>query len=145
MNAISQYAPHAARIILGLLFLVFGLNGFLNFMPMPPHEGVSAQFLGGLAAAPYFFPILKELEALIGLVLLSNRFVPLALTVLAPITFNILTFHLFLEPAGSGLVLFITVLQIYAMVSWRRAYSGVLAAKTVVGEEAKQVKREAYA
>lgn len=129
---ISQYAPHAARVILGFMFLVFGLNGFFNFMPLPAYEGASAQFLGGLAAASYFFPMLKGLEVILGLMLLSNRFVPLALTVLAPITFNILTFHLFLAPAGSGMILFIVALQVYAMVSWRKAYSGVLTARTEV-------------
>jgi len=135
MNVISQYAPHGARVILGFLFLVFGLNGFFSFMPLPAYEGASGQFLGGLAAAPYFFPMLKGLEVILGLALLSNRFVPLALTVLAPITFNILTFHLFLAPAGSGMIVFIVILQIYAMVSWRKAFSGVLRAKLPEAEE----------
>ena len=120
---------HIARFLLGLMFLVFGLNGFLNFLPQPQPEGAAAQFLGGLASAPYFFPLLKGTEVLVGIALLSNRFVPLALTVLAPITVNIVAYHLFLAPAGIPMVAFITLLQVFLMWNQRAAYASVLSAR----------------
>lgn len=119
----------AARLTLGAAFFVFGLNGFLHFLPQPTHEGVSAAFLGGLAASGYFFPLLKGTEVLAGLLLLSNRFVPLALTVLAPIVVNILAFHAFLSP-GIGLPLVLTALGIYLAYTERAAFAPILRAKS---------------
>jgi len=87
-----------ARILLGLIFTVFGLNGFLQFMPMPPMPDAAGAFLGAMAQTGYLFPLLKSLEVLTGLALLANRFVPLALVILAPIAANILAFHTFLTP-----------------------------------------------
>ena len=78
-------AKTAARLALGAIFTVFGLNGFLHFIPAPPPSGLAAVFVGGLGASGYFFPLLKGTAVAVGLLLLSNRFVPLALTVLAPI------------------------------------------------------------
>ncbi len=118
--------PRMARIALGSLFLLFGLNGFLQFLPMPPHEGAAATFMGGLAAAGYFFPLLKGTEVVVGALLLSGRFVPLALTVLAPITLNIVAFHLFLAPEGMGLVALIVLLQGVSVWGYRKSFSGVL-------------------
>ncbi|MDJ0841025.1 MAG: DoxX family protein [Acidobacteriota bacterium] len=129
MNMLTAYAPHAARILLGLMFFVFGLNGFFHFLPQPAPEGAAAQFMGGLAAAPYFFPMLKGAELLIGLALLGNRFVPLALTILAPISVNIIAYNFFMSPSGIGISLFLAVLQIYLMWSYREAYKGTLAVR----------------
>ncbi len=128
MNTFAKYAPHITRSLLGLMFLVFGLNGFLNFLPQPPAEGAALEFLGGLGASGYFFPFLKGTEILIGLALLGNRFVPLALTVLAPITVNIVAYHIFLAPAGMGMVALIVALQVYSMWSYRAYYAAVLKA-----------------
>ncbi len=111
MENIIGRVPGITRVALGALFLIFGLNGFFQFLPMPPLEGAAAQFMGGLAAAGYFFPLLKGTEVIVGLLLVSGRFVPLALTVLAPITLNIVAFHLFLVPEGMGLVGLIVLLQ----------------------------------
>src|SRR5689334_1283698 len=96
--------PLIARLLLGLIFFVFGLNGFLNFIPTPADmpEKLKA-FSGGLMAAGYFFPLLKGTEVICGLLLLTGRFVPLALVVLAPIVLNIFLTHLFLAPSGLGL------------------------------------------
>jgi uncharacterized membrane protein YphA (DoxX/SURF4 family) len=93
-------AQTAARIVLGGGFVVFGLNGFLNFMPMPPHPGPAGEFLGALGASGYMFPLIKGIELVTGLLLLAGRYVPLALTLLAPVMVNILAFHLFLEPSS---------------------------------------------
>lgn len=113
MTRMQFKAKTAARLALGAIFTVFGLNGFLHFLPQPPLYGLSATFVGGLAASGYMFPLIKGTEVIVGLLLLGNRFVPLALTVLAPIVVNILAFHLFLAPAGLALPIVVTALGIY--------------------------------
>ncbi|MEQ1664168.1 MAG: DoxX family membrane protein [Bdellovibrionales bacterium] len=105
--------PMIARILLGLIFVVFGLNGFFNFLPMPPMPEAAGAFLGGLGGSGYFFPMLKGTEVLCGLALLSGGFVPLALIVLAPIILNIFMFHAFLAPSGLALPIVIGLLEIY--------------------------------
>lgn len=91
-----------SRILLGLIFFVFGLNGFLQFIPMPPIPEPAGAFLGALAQSGYFFPFLKTVEVLCGLAFLWGCFVPLALVVIAPVIVNIALFHLFLDPSGIG-------------------------------------------
>lgn len=118
----------AARVVLGLVFFVFGLNGFLHFIPQPPPPAAAGAFLGGLAGAGYFFPLLKTTETLAGLALLSNRFVPLALTVLAPIIVNIAFFHVFLAP-GPAMVVLLLGLEIFLAWSYRDSFRGVLQAR----------------
>lgn len=127
----SQYkAKTAARLLLGAVFFVFGLNGFLHFIPQPPPSGAALSFVGGLAASGYFFPLLKGTEVLAGLALLSNRYVPLALTVLAPIVVNIVAFHAFLAPTGMILPLFIVALGGYLAYTERAVFAPVLRAKS---------------
>lgn len=128
MKNVTTIAPHAARILLGLAFFVFGLNGFLNFLPPPEVSGDAAVYMGGLAATGYFFPLLKATEVLVGLALLSNRFVPLGLVVLAPITVHIIAFHAVLSP-GLGLPLVLTALQLAVAWAHRESFRSVLAAK----------------
>lgn len=94
MNKVSM----ASRYILGLLYFVFGLNGFFNFIPMQPLPDGAMAFLGALGGTGYFFPFLKGTEVLMGGLLLSGFAVPLALVVLAPITINIFLFHWVLTP-----------------------------------------------
>ena len=98
MEKLISLAPTAARIFLGLIFFVFGLNGFLQFMPQPPQPEAAGAFIGALAATGYMFPLIKGTEVVAGLLLLSGRFVPLALTLLAPIIVNIALFHTVLAP-----------------------------------------------
>jgi putative oxidoreductase len=109
-----QKVTLGARIFLGLIFFVFGLNGFLNFIPTPtdmPEKLMT--FTNGLMASVYFFPFLKGTEVVCGLMLLSGMFVPLALVVLAPIVLNILLVHIFLAPSGMPVAIVIAVLQAY--------------------------------
>jgi uncharacterized membrane protein YphA (DoxX/SURF4 family) len=106
-------APLIARILLGLIFFVFGLNGFLNFLPTPPPSEKMMAFASGLMASGYFFPFLKGVEVICGALLLSGAFVPLALVVLAPIILNIFLVHAFLAPDGVVLALVIGALEIY--------------------------------
>ena len=130
MNAISRHAPTAARILLGLVFLVFGLNGFLNFIPQPPPPDRAMAFMGALAGTGYMFPLIKGVEVVAGAMLLSNRFVPLALALLAPNVVNIVLFHSVLAPAGLPVALMVLALELYAAWSYRRAYAPMLHART---------------
>ena len=100
MDTVRKHLPTAARLFLGLVFTVFGLNFFLHFLPTPPPPPRAATFAGALFGSGYFFPLLKTTEVVAGLLLLAGRFVTLALAVLAPIVINIVGFHLFLAPAG---------------------------------------------
>ena len=108
-----QKLPLIARILLGLIFFVFGLNGFLQFLPMPPLPDQAGAFMGGLAASGYFFPLLKGTEVICGLLLLTGMFVPLALVVLAPIVINIFAFHADLAADGLALTVLIRALEVY--------------------------------
>src|SRR5258708_15682346 len=99
---------HISRFLLGLIFLVFGLNGFLHFIPMPPPSGVAGQFLGAMFVSKYLL-VVSGLQVISGALLLINRYVPLALTILGPIIVNILLFHGLMNPAGIGLAVFVTI------------------------------------
>jgi len=127
MNAIAKL-PAVTRILLGTVFFVFGLNGFLAFLPQPPMPAAAGAFVGGLAGSGYFFPLLKATELAAGTLLLANRFVPLALTVLAPIVINIVAFHLVLAP-NLPMVVFLLAAEIYLAWSYRAAFRGVLTAR----------------
>ena len=112
-----------ARSILGLIFLVFGLNFFLHFIPMAPPPGKAGAFQGGLFQSGYFFPFLKVIETISGLFLLINRYTALFLLLLFPITVNICLFHAFLEPSGlplGGLMLAIHLFLGYAYFKYYR-------------------------
>src|SRR5215472_12337915 len=115
-----------ARILLGLIFTVFGLNGFFHFLPQPPMSGPPAAFVGALFASGYFFPLLKGTEVISGALLLSGRLVPLALTLLAPVIVNIVAFHAFLAPSGLPLPILIVALELFLAWSYRSAFRPVL-------------------
>lgn len=118
-----------ARLLLGLLFLVFGLNGFFNFLPQPEMPAAAGALAGAFAQAGYMWPLIKGTEVLSGLLLLSGFFVPLALLFLAPVVVNILLFHIFLEQGNLGLPLVILVLGLFVAWSRRESFRGVLAAR----------------
>jgi uncharacterized membrane protein YphA (DoxX/SURF4 family) len=117
-----------ARILLGLAFAVFGLNGFLNFIPPPrdpgPEEAMA--FASAMMATGYLMPLVKGTELVAGLLLLSNRFVPLALVLLAPVIVNIVAFHVFLAPATSGMAFVILALEVFLIWSYRSAFRPLL-------------------
>jgi uncharacterized membrane protein YphA (DoxX/SURF4 family) len=117
-----------ARVLLGLVFFVFGLNGFLHFLPQPPMSGPPAEFAGALIATGYMWPLLKGTEVISGALLLSGRFVPLALTFLAPVVVNIVLFHAFLAPSGLGIPLVVLALEVFLAWSYRSAYRPMLRA-----------------
>jgi uncharacterized membrane protein YphA (DoxX/SURF4 family) len=122
-------AVTVARVVLGLVFVVFGANGFLHFLPQPPMSGPPAAFVGALAATGYMFPLVKGTEVVAGALLLSGRFVPLALTVLAPVVVNIVAFHLFLAPSGLALPILVVALEVFLAWSHRSAFAPMLGAR----------------
>jgi uncharacterized membrane protein YphA (DoxX/SURF4 family) len=122
----KPYGPFAARILLGLIFFVFGLNFFLHFIPQPPMPAPAGAFAGAMFATGYIFQLLKVLEVISGLLLLTNRFVPLALAILAPIIVNIFFFHAVLAPGGVILPVVMVLLAVYLAYSYRSAYRPML-------------------
>lgn len=132
---LARYATHAARVLLGLVFFVFGLDGFLHFFPQPDApvpEGAMA-FAAALLKTGYMFPLIKGTEVLGGLLLLANRFVPLALVLLAPVIVNIVAFHTLLAPSGAPIALVILALELGLAWAYRRAYQPLLASRATIG------------
>ena len=114
-----------ARILLGLVFVFFGLNGFLQFLHMPPPTGVAGQFLGALIASHYTVFIFA-VQLVGGILLLVGRFVPLGLTLLGPVVINILLFHALMEPSGLPLALVVVLLWLVSAWGVRGAFAGIL-------------------
>jgi uncharacterized membrane protein YphA (DoxX/SURF4 family) len=114
-----------ARILLGLVFMVFGLNGFLHFMPNPPPMPAAGAFFGALFATGYMFTLIFGTQVLGGALLLLGVAVPFALVILAPVIVNIIAFHLFLSPVPVQLVIAFTVAVLEAILAWhyRRAFA----------------------
>jgi len=121
----------AARVLLGAVFVGFGLNGLLNLFPLPPADGAAAVFIAGLIASRYFFPMLFVTYLGTGIALLTGRFVPLALTVLAPAIVNIAVMHLFVPSSGTefGLAALVTVLEVFLAWCYRAAFRPMLRAR----------------
>jgi uncharacterized membrane protein YphA (DoxX/SURF4 family) len=136
MNTFRKHLPTAARLFLGLVFTVFGLNFFLHFLPTPPATPRAAAFAGALFGSGYFFPLLKTTEVVAGLLLLGGRFVPLALAVLAPIVINIVGFHLFMAPSGMALAVAVLVAELYLAWTYRAAFGPMLQARTALPQKA---------
>ncbi|MEO7597365.1 MAG: DoxX family protein [Opitutus sp.] len=124
-----KYLPTIARILLGLAFLVFGLNGFLNFIPPPP-TGIpqgAMDFGAAMMKTGYLMQLVKGTEVLVAILLLLNRYVPLALTVLAPVLVNIVAFHAFLAPSGVAVPIVLLVLELYLAWKYRQLFRPMLA------------------
>jgi putative oxidoreductase len=113
-----------ARYLAGLIFLVMGLNGFLNFIPLPPPPGVAGQFMGALYTSHYLW-VIFAFEVIPGILLLANRYVPLALALLAPVIVNILTFHVLMAPSGLPMAIVAAVLWVAVFVDVRPAFAGL--------------------
>lgn len=118
------------RLLLGLTFLVFGLNGFLHFLPQPPMPPSAARnYVEALSATPYLL-VVSGIQVATAVLFLINRFVPLALTFIAPVIVNILMFHLFMAPASIGPGLMVTVFWFVLFFQHRAAFAGIFAART---------------
>lgn len=115
-------ATHVARYLLGLVFFVFGLNGFFNFIKVPPMPIEATEFLGALVKTGYLMTLVKGMEVACGILLLAGLAVPLALVALAPIIVNIVLFHLYLTPPQEAVPPFV-FLVLHLFLVWRyRAY-----------------------
>ena len=117
-------ASAIARYLAGAIFLVFGLNGFLHFIPFPPPDGVAAQFMGAMFVSHYL-TLIFLLQAITGGFLLINRYVPLALAILAPVIVNILSFHFLMAPSGLPLAIFVAILWTVIFIGVRSAFAGL--------------------
>jgi uncharacterized membrane protein YphA (DoxX/SURF4 family) len=133
-HAITRHLPSIARFLMGLMFFVLGLNGFLNFIPPPKTlpEGAGA-FFGALMNTGYMLPLIAGTQVIVGTLLLSNCFVPLALALIAPVIVNIVAFHAFLEPSGSFMAGVVLVLELYLAWAYRRAFLPMLAMRVKPG------------
>jgi putative oxidoreductase len=123
-----KIAVLVARILLGLMFLIFGLNGIHDFLHMPMPPGPAGQYLGVLFVSHYL-TVVFLIEAAGGLLLLTGQFVPLALVLIGPVVFNILLFHAFLFPAGFPPAILATVLWFIVFFGHRSAFAGIFAQK----------------
>jgi putative oxidoreductase len=125
-----KIAALIARILLGLIFLVFGLNGFLHFIPMGPMPtGTAGQFIGALFQSHYVY-IVSALQVAGGVLLLVNRYVPLGLVLLGPVIVNIVLFHLLMDPKGLPLAIVLVILWGILAFRNRQYFSGIFVQRT---------------
>ncbi|NRA65378.1 MAG: DoxX family membrane protein [Pseudobacteriovorax sp.] len=118
-----------SRVLFGLIFLVFGLNGFLQFMPTPPVTESAGALLGALAQTGYFFPMIKIIEILVGILLLANVFAPLAAVVITPVLIGITSIHIFLNPAGLPMMIVLHVVHGFIVFGYKAYYQKLFAKK----------------
>jgi hypothetical protein len=123
-NSVMRTASVIARYLTGVIFLVMGLNGFLNFIPLPPPVGIAGQFIGALYVSHYVW-VIFAFQVIAAVLLLVNRYVPLAVAVLAPVIVNILSFHALMAPSGLPLALLVAVLWAVIFVDVRPAFAGL--------------------
>ncbi len=126
-----KIAVIVCRILLALMFFVFGLNGFLHFIPMPPIQG-DAGIWQGIMVSSHYFLVVSLCEVIGGALLLAGRYVPLGLVFLGPVIVNILTFHLTLRHEGLGMALVIVVLQLFLMWAYRSSFAPLFEAKAPI-------------
>jgi putative oxidoreductase len=120
-----KIAATVSRYLLGFLFTVFGLNGFLHFIPQPPPAAPLAQQFMMSAFASHYMVVVFLVQIVGGLLLLSGRFVPLAIAMLAPVLVNILNFHITMDPGNIGVGAFATLLWIVLFVRYRQSFSAL--------------------
>ena len=121
-----KIASTIARYLLGLLFTVFGLNGFLHFIHQPPPASPLAQQYMTVMVVSHYFVLVFLVQLVAGILLLVNRFVPLALVLLAPVLVNVLLYHSLMDPSGLPVGILATILWILVFVHVRGAFAGIL-------------------
>jgi len=129
MKIVARYGPVVARILLGALFVFSGSNKLFHFMNPPPPPERALAFFMALVQTGYFMPLLGIVETVAGLLLLANRFVPLALVVLAPIVVNIVAFHVVLAPAGVPTAVLVVLFELGLAWAYRDAFRSLLVAR----------------
>jgi hypothetical protein len=128
----ARFVTNGARVLLGFIFFASGLNGLFQFVAPPAMEGKAATFMEGLAASGYIFPLLFATYIVAGAALLANRFVPLALVVLAPAIVNIFAVHVALEPHGMPIAIAVVALELFLAWRYREAYRPLFRAYATV-------------
>lgn len=118
-----------ARSLLGLVFVVFGSNAFLNFIHAPLPTGLAGQFISVLFASHWLYAV-GAAQFIGGALLLINRFVPLGLTILGPVIVNILLYHFLLDMAGAPVAIVVALLWFFLFYYYRQYFSGIFTAKT---------------
>lgn len=134
---IARYLPTAVRLLMGLLFFVFGANFFLHFIPEPstPLPQGAVAFITALMASGYMFPLIAATQLIVGILLLTNRFVPLALALIAPFIVNSIAFHILLEPSGRPMAFAVLGMELYLAWAYREAFKPMLATRTTAGSK----------
>ncbi len=121
-----KYTVIAARVLMGLIFFVFGLNGFFNFIEAPPMEGDAGVFINLLVSSGFLY-VVKVLEVTGGLLLLIGKKIPVALSLLGPVVVNIFLFHSFFAPSGLPMAVVVLVLEVFLIWSHRSSFSAIFA------------------
>ena len=125
-----KIAVMVSRLLLGLIFVVFGLNGFLNFLDMGPlPSGLAGQFILALALSHYFW-VVAGLQVIGGALLLVNRFVPLGLVLLGPVIVNIVLYHVFLNRSGMLMAIVVAILWLIVFYGHRQYFSRIFVQRT---------------
>jgi len=119
--------PIIARILMGLAFTAFGVMGLFNLMPQPKDLPKAVmEFMGAMNNTHYFFPLLFGTQLLVGVLLLLNLFVPLALVLIMPVLVNIILYHIFLQPAGIVPGAVLMIIDLYLAWAYRKSYGPIL-------------------
>ena len=121
-----KIATVIARVLLGLIFVVFGSNIFLHFLPMPPPPATPAGDFSKALMQSHYIYVVGLLQVIGGLLLLIGRYVPLGLTLLGPVIVNILLFHIFLDPSGLPMAIVVAVLALFLLWRHRTNFAGLL-------------------
>jgi uncharacterized membrane protein YphA (DoxX/SURF4 family) len=121
-----KIATIIARVLLGLMFVVFGANIFLHFIPMPPQKPSLATDFAKALMESHYVHVVGFLQVTGGLLLLIGRYVPLGLTLLGPVIVNILLFHIFLDPAGLPMAIIVTALALFLLWRYRANFAGLV-------------------
>ncbi len=122
-----------SQILLGFIYLVFGLDYFLHFIPYDAHHtGIVAEFKAALVAIGYFYPMIKSIQIIGGISLLINRYAPFFAVVLFPISVNVFLYHTLLVPSGWLMGVILIVLNLFIGYAYRQYYSGMFVKKPVL-------------
>ncbi len=120
-----KYAIIIVRVLLGLVFVVFGSNAFLHFIPVPPMQGEAGAFMGALINSGYVY-VIALLQVVGGLCLLIGaRFVPIGLTLLGPVIVNIMLYHIFLDPSGLPIAVVVSILALFLLWIYRYRFPAI--------------------
>ncbi|MGH1365654.1 MAG: DoxX protein [Calditrichia bacterium] len=132
----QERIPQITRLVLGAILLIFGINKFAAFLPNFELQGDALAFMTALVGTGYIMPIVAIVEIAVGAMLVSNKYVPLALLLLAPISVNIVGFHAFLDPANIAPGLIVAAANLVLLFAYKPYYSGALTQDAVANPAA---------